>query len=118
MEKNNYIYIDHIKDSLNKILEFTKGMDEKAFLNNELVKDAVTRNFEVIGEATKNIPENFRQNYPDVPWKKMAGMRDKLIHDYMGIDFWKVWETVVYDIPKLKAGLDKIINQRKKLHKK
>ena len=108
MEKDNLVYLEHIMDSLNKIIEYTKGLDEKEFLSNELIKDGVIRNFEVIGEATKNISDDFRQKYPDIPWKKMAGMRDKLIHDYMGIDYWKVWDTVIYDIPSLKQDIKKI----------
>lgn len=82
MEKDNLVYLEHIMDSFNKIIQFTKGFDENEFLSNELIKDGVIRNLEVIGEATKNISDEFRQKYPDIPWKKMAGMRDKLIHDY------------------------------------
>ena len=70
--------------------------------------DAVIRNFEVIGEATKMISEDLKQAYIEIPWKEMAGMRDKLIHDYLGVDVEVIWETVQQDIPVLEKLLNKI----------
>lgn len=71
---------------------------------------AVTRAIEIIGEATKNIPDLLRKKYPQVPWKDMAGMRDKLIHEYFGIDVDVLWKTVTQDIPQLKALIQKVID--------
>ena len=85
-------------------------MDEKSFLENKIVQDAVLRNFEVIGEAAKNISEDFRQDHQNIPWRKMAGMRDKLIHDYMGVDLFAVWAVVEKILPELKEELNMILN--------
>jgi len=88
-------------------------MEEQVFLNNTLVQDAVIRNFEIIGEATKQLDSNFRERYSDIEWKKIAGMRDKLIHDYMGVDLWAVWGVVERIIPELDIQIQKILNQKK-----
>lgn len=86
MEKNPIIYLRHIQDCIGKIREYTRGLDEDGFLNNTMIQDAVIRNFEIIGEATKQLNSDFREKYPAIEWKKIAGMRDKLIHDYIGVD--------------------------------
>jgi uncharacterized protein with HEPN domain len=111
IQKDFFIFLEHILSCIDNILLYTKNMDEEAFLQSRLVQDAVLRNFEVIGEATKKIPENFRSSHVSIPWKSMAGMRDKLIHDYIKVDIEAVW-TVVEDIlPQLKLELQKIINR-------
>ena len=73
-----------------------------------MIQDAVIRNIEIIGEATKNISAEFRKINSDIPWRAMSGMRDKLIHDYVGIDFDVVWQTIQEDIPALEVGLKDI----------
>ncbi|MBP9151170.1 MAG: DUF86 domain-containing protein [Flavobacteriales bacterium] len=110
MSKNPLVYIRHIQDCIVQIMEYTSGMTQEEFLKNRLVQDAVIRNFEVIGEATKNLDEDFRKKYPHVEWKKMAGMRDKLIHDYIGVDVWAVWRVVENVIPDLQVQILKILN--------
>jgi len=91
------VYADHILDCINNILAYTDGMDEE----NCMVQDAVVRNFQVIGQATKRINPDFKTSHPGVPWRKMTGMRDKLVHDYFQVDLETVWNTVVNDIPFL-----------------
>lgn len=86
MSKSDLVYIVHIQRSINQILEYTNGLKEKEFLSNQLIEDAVVRNFEIIGEATKQISKEFRAKHTGIEWKKMAGMRDKLIHDYIEVD--------------------------------
>ena len=101
MLKNPIIYLEHILESINKIKNYTSEMTIDDFLKNSQTQDAVIRNFEIIGEATKGINSTFRNKYPDVEWKKMAGMRDKLIHDYIGVDLWAVWGVVEKIIPNI-----------------
>lgn len=106
--KSDKAYIEHIRLSINKIKEYTSGFIKSDFEKNELVQDAVIRNIEIIGEATKNISENLKASYFDIPWRAMAGMRDKLIHDYMGVDIEVLWKTIEIDIPNLERLLNKI----------
>lgn len=101
--KDNWVYIEHILLSINKIEKFTENISHREFLRNQLIQDAVIRNIEIIGEAAKKLSDDFKSTYHLIPWKEMAGMRDKLIHDYLGVDIEVVWETVIEDIPFLKS---------------
>jgi uncharacterized protein with HEPN domain len=108
MIKNDSAYIDHILDSIRKINEFSKGINLKEFKKNELVQDAIIRNIEIIGEASKKISSDTKQKYTEIPWKDIAGMRDKLIHDYLGVDLDVVWKTIKKDISDLDALISEI----------
>lgn len=96
-------------DSIDQIIEYTDQLTQEEFLENRLIQDAVVRNFEIIGEAAKNISDHNREKYKQVPWKKMAGMRDKLIHNYMGVDLNAVWNTVEQVIPPIRTKLTEVI---------
>ena len=100
--KDDSIYIDHILNSINRILDYTSGKDRESFEADLVTQDAVVRQLEVIGEATKRVSKEFRSKHPDIPWSDMAGMRDLLIHDYIDVDFGVVWKTASEDIPNLK----------------
>lgn len=102
-----------MQECISKIRQYTQGMDEHAFLNDSLVQDAVIRNLEIIGEATKNLNPHFRSKYPQIAWKKVAGMRDKLIHGYIGVDLWAVWGVVEKVIPDFNQQIQAIIEKEK-----
>jgi uncharacterized protein with HEPN domain len=101
-------YITDICDAIEKIERYTDGMDYEEFTDDERTIDAVLRNFEVIGEAAKNVPEQTRREYSDVPWSEMAGMRDKLIHGYADIELRIVWQTVEEELPELKPRMETV----------
>ena len=111
MAKKPLIYIEHIIESIEKIISYTQGFSKEDFLKTPVVQDAVIRNFEIIGEASKHVNAEFREKYPKIEWKKMAGMRDKLIHDYIGVDLWAVWAVVEEILPALNHQLKTILNQ-------
>ena len=109
MEKDDLIFIEHLLDSINKIEKYVQDITVHDFVDNELIQDAVIRNFEIIGEATKHLSESFRKMHSEIPWKKISGMRDILIHDYLGIDIYSVWKTIEKDLPELKKQLNAIV---------
>ena len=108
MIKNDLAYIDHILDCIRKINEFSRDLFLKEFKKNELVQDAIIRNIEIIGEASKRISSETKQTYYKIPWKEISGMRDKLIHDYLGVDVDVVWKTIKEDIPSLQKLITEI----------
>ncbi len=109
MKKRDYkLYLKDILDAIAKIEDYTKDLSFEEFLKNNLVVDAVVRNFEILGEASKNISEEVKSQYPDIPWKEMAGMRDKIIHEYFGIDLEIVWKTAKIRLPQLRSLLKDI----------
>ena len=114
MKKDPIIYIEHIKTCISRIQEYTREIDEGDFLKNNLIQDAVIRNFEIIGEETKKLDDDFRIKYSDIEWKKIAGMRDKLIHDYIGVDLWSVWGVVENIIPTLDTQIKVILKKERK----
>jgi uncharacterized protein with HEPN domain len=108
MIKDDLVYIEHILDCIRKIKEFSDGLSIKEFKTNEMAQDAIIRNIEIIGEASKRISKDTKQTYHNIPWKEIAGMRDKLIHDYLGVDVTVIWKTVHQDIPTLEKLISEI----------
>ncbi len=111
-KKDDIVYLKHIFDAMLTIEEYIQGVDYGEFMSKskKMLHDGVVRQIEIIGEATKNLSEIIRKKYPDVPWKDMAGMRDKLIHQYFGVDLDAVWETAQNDVPNLKSKIERIIS--------
>jgi uncharacterized protein with HEPN domain len=112
MQRDDSVYLKHIRDAIRKIEGYTKGVRRATFEKNTLIQDAVIRQIEIIGEATKRLSNPVKEQNPQIPWQDIAGMRDKLIHDYFGVDVEKVWLTVQLDIPALKNSVNKILKRR------
>jgi uncharacterized protein with HEPN domain len=94
--------------SMNRIEEYVENKDFNDFKKNYLIVDAVIRNFEIIGEATKNIPTEIQKKYPEIPWKKMYGLRNLITHEYFGIDYEMIWEILKNSLPQNKSDLERI----------
>jgi uncharacterized protein with HEPN domain len=105
-------YLIDIATSINDIESFIEGMTYEDFLNDKMASNAVIRSLEVIGEATKNLPKAIRDRDTSIPWKKMAGMRDKIIHEYFGVNYETVWKTAKKILPGLKDKISHLIEQK------
>lgn len=111
MKRDESIYLQHILDAIRKIETYLRGVDEAAFAEQTLVQDGVIRQIEIIGEAVRHLSDELRAQNADVPWQDIAGMRDKLIHAYFGVDIDKVWLTATQDIPVLKVQVMRILEK-------
>ena len=108
------VYVDFLNDileSIEKIEQFISNMDYQDFVKDDKTNYAVIRAFEIIGEASKEIPDELKEEYDEIPWKEMDAMRDKLIHSYFGVDLEVVWKTIEEDISTLKPLIQKIIEK-------
>ena len=109
--KQDSVYLNHILEAIDNILEDTNGFTEEKFLSDRTVKQAVTRNIEIIGEAVKLVSEKLRNENPDVPWQKIARTRDMLIHHYFDVDDQELWKIIIADLPALKVSVNKILTK-------
>ena len=108
-KRDDKVYLLHIRDAIDRIQTYLQDMDKAVFFERTLVQDGVIRQLEIIGEAVKRLSPELRKQYRDVPWKNVAGMRDKLIHDYFGVDLEAVWKTAQEDLPPLQVRVAGIL---------
>jgi len=111
--RNHRLYLKDILDAMESIEKFVQDMNFDDFKQDDKTVSAVIRKFEIIGEATKQIPEDMRLKSSEAPWKEMAGMRDRLIHSYFGVDYQLVWMTIKERIPKVKPYIKNILEKEK-----
>jgi len=114
MPKRSYrLFIEDILESMNLIETYTRGMDYELFSKNKLVVDAVVRNIEIIGEASRNVPMNVREEHPEIPWSRMVGLRNIATHEYFGFDSTILWQIIKKNIPETKPKIEKLLNEVK-----
>lgn len=100
-KRDPLVLLEDIMLAIQKISRYTSQMDHEAFLADELVIDGVARNLEIIGEATRQLPEEFKQDNTQIHWSQIAGLRNQIVHDYFGLDLEIIWEIIVHDLPEL-----------------
>lgn len=111
--KEDKPYVLHILDSISKLEAQCQSLDKEKFVSSEVMREYGVRKLEIIGEAVKQLSPKLKEAHKDVEWQKIAGMRDKLIHHYMGVDYGIVWDAIENDIPKLKKCLEAISQENK-----
>lgn len=117
MRRSHLHFLDDIKEAAGNIQTYTKGMSYKQFHSDRLTRDAVIRNFEIIGEAAKNLPDDLKARYPAVAWKQLAGLRDILAHGYFRVDYEMVWGIITEMIPGFKKDIAGILKEEERREK-
>jgi uncharacterized protein with HEPN domain len=102
------LLVEDILEALRKISGYTEGMGQEEFRRDPKTVDAVVKNLEILGEATRQLPEDFILQYPDVPWRQIAGLRNRIVHEYFAVDLEIVWQVIQKDLPKLEEQLEKL----------
>lgn len=111
MSKEPKVFLAHILDSIDFVFEYAKNLSADDFQRSTEKQDAVMRRIEIIGEAVKNLPDDFKAQHPEIPWKQIAGTRDNLIHEYFGVDPRTVWSIITDDLPKLREQINDLLRR-------
>jgi uncharacterized protein with HEPN domain len=109
MNRDVNVYIEDIFESLNRVKEYSEGVSREEFFSDHQLQDAIIRRFEIVGEATKQVPDETRDKYPDLPWREMAGLRDVLIHQYSRVSMKRIWNIIENDLDDLIARFSKVV---------
>ena len=107
-KRDPQLYLRDILDSINKIAKFSQELSYEDFKANDMAIDAIVRNLEIIGEAARNMPAEVKDNNTEIPWEKMVSMRNKILHEYFGVDLEILWKTTQEDLPVLKVQIEKV----------
>ncbi|HEC97708.1 MAG TPA: DUF86 domain-containing protein [Nitrospirae bacterium] len=110
--RESKLLLKDILEAISAIERFVEGISFEDFMNNDEKSSAVIRKFEIIGEATKGLPEDLKDKHPEIPWKEMAGFRDKLIHFYFGVKYELVWQAIKKRLPRIKSLIQKILEDQ------
>ena len=113
MKRSNKLFTEDILDSIEKIERYTKELNYEDFIENQMVVDAVIRNLEIIGEASNNLSKELRSKFSDIPWKRMIGLRNIVVHGYFGIDLSIIWEIITKNLPDTKPDIIEMNNKIK-----
>ena len=110
--KSNEVFLRHVLDEISFLLEHTRALSFDDFMEDAVLKRACARSFEIMGEAVKNIPTDFRKKHKEIDWRNIAGMRDKLIHQYFGVNWNILWDVIRDKLPSVKVHLEKILEKK------
>ncbi len=110
-QNRDVIYLGDILDAIRRIEGYTAGVKKKEFIEHLMMQDAVMRQIEIIGEASNSVSDEFQEKHPELPWFQMRGIRNKIVHDYRGINLQVIWETVKNDLPALKKQVEEILGE-------
>ena len=113
LERDHILYLEDMLTSMVRIEEYLEEMEFAKFKMTYMVVDAIIRNFEIIGEASNNVPSEIKEKHPEIPWKKMYGLRNLIAHEYFGIDYEMIWEIAKKNLPQNSIDLRKIIDREK-----
>jgi Uncharacterized conserved protein len=114
MKKRTYkLFVEDVLEAMDKIERYINGLTYETFVKNEIVVDAVIRNLEIIGEASRNIQEDVREKYPDIPWKRMIGLRNIAVHEYFGVDLGIIWEIITRNLPETRPEITAMLKSFK-----
>ncbi|AHL22371.1 HepT-like ribonuclease domain-containing protein [Thermococcus nautili] len=108
-ERDPCLFLNDMLEAISRIEEYTEGYDFEDFINDRKTVDAVLRNLEIIGEASRYVPDEIRSAYPSVPWRRVVGLRNVVVHHYFGVDLGIVWTIIRFQLPELKKSVEKII---------